>query len=123
METTGWIIRSLQGKNDPEGVRDGHELYQEFDTNTNGKTQWSGDVMVIASTRKTLTLDEKIEKAQEKLFRAKDIFQATQDGVKRLLEKKKEMSRKEILEVYEKTSRSHEEILRFMPGSDCENDD
>ena len=31
--------------------------------------------------------DEQIEKAQEEMFRAKDKYQATQDKVKRLLEK------------------------------------
>jgi transposase len=76
--------------------------------------------MIMARTRKTLTLDEKIERAQENMFRAKDKYQAAQDEVKRLLEKKKEMNRKEILDAYEKTSRSHEEILRFMLGEEKE---
>ena len=76
----------------------------------------------MAKTRKRLTLDEQIEKAQEEMFRAKDKYQATQDKVKGLLEKKKKQNQKELLDAYEKTSRSHEEILRFMLGSDDEND-
>lgn len=76
----------------------------------------------MARTRKRLTLDEQIEKAQEEMFRAKDKYQATQDKVKRLLEKKKKQNQKELLDAYEKTSRSHEEILRFMLGSDDENE-
>ena len=74
----------------------------------------------MAKTRKRLTLDEQIEKAQEEMFRAKDKYQATQDKVKGLLEKKKKQNQKELLDAYEKTSRSHEEILRFMLGSDDE---
>lgn len=76
----------------------------------------------MVRTRKRLTLDEQIEKAQEEMFRAKDKYQATQDKVKRLLEKKKKQNQKELLDAYEKTSRSHEEILRFMLGSDDENE-
>lgn len=76
----------------------------------------------MAKTRKRLTLDEQIEKAQEEMFRAKDKYQATQDKVKGLLEKKKKQNQKELLDAYEKTSRSHEEILRFMLGSDDENE-
>ena len=78
--------------------------------------------MIMAKTRKRLTLDEQIEKAQEEMFRAKDKYQATQDKVKGLLEKKKKQNQKELLDAYEKTSRSHEEILRFMLGSDDENE-
>lgn len=77
----------------------------------------------MARTRKRLTLDEQIEKAQEEMFRAKDKYQAAQDKVKSLLEKKKKQNQKELLDAYEKTSRSHEEILRFMLGSDGENED
>ena len=76
----------------------------------------------MARTRKRLTLDEQIEKAQEEMFRAKDKYQATQDKVKGLLEKKKKQNQKELLDAYEKTGRSHEEILRFMLGSDDENE-
>ena len=78
--------------------------------------------MIMARTRKRLTLDEQIEKAQEEMFRAKDKYQATQDKVKGLLEKKKKQNQKELLDAYEKTGRSHEEILRFMLGSDDENE-
>ena len=66
---------------------------------------------------------KEVEKAQEEMFRAKDKYQATQDKVKRLLEKKKKQNQKELLDAYEKTNRSHEEILRFMLGLDGEEDD
>ena len=42
---------------------------------------------------------------------------AGQDERQELLERKREQQRKEILEAYEKTTRSHEEILRFMLGT------
>ena len=57
------------------------------------------------------------------MFRIKDQYQAAQDEVQRLLEEKKARNQKEILDAYEKTNRSHEEILRFMLGSDGEEDD
>ena len=44
-----------------------------------------------------------------------------QDEAQDLLEQTKEQHRKEILDAYEKTNRSHEEILRFMLGAEEHN--
>ena len=58
-----------------------------------------------------------IQKSIQNLSYESGGFEAGQDEAQNLLERKREQQRKEILEAYEKTNRSHEEILRFMLGS------
>ena len=58
-----------------------------------------------------------IQKSIQNLSFESGGFEAGRDEAQKLLERKREQQRKEILEAYEKTNRSHEEILRFMLGS------
>ena len=58
-----------------------------------------------------------IQKSIQNLSFESGGFDAGRDEAQKLLERKREQQRKEILEAYEKTNRSHEEILRFMLGS------
>ena len=58
-----------------------------------------------------------IQKSIQNLSFESGGFDAGRDEAQNLLERKREQQRKEILEAYEKTNRSHEEILRFMLGS------
>ena len=68
--------------------------------------------------RKRMTIDEKIAIAQEAMYKAKAKYEAAQDEVKALLEKKAEMDMKEITEALKRTDRSKDEILRFLDGKD-----
>jgi len=66
--------------------------------------------------RKRMTIDEKIAVAQEAMYKAKAKYEAAQDEVKALLEKKSEMDMKEITEAIKRTDRSKAEILKFLAG-------
>jgi AraC-like DNA-binding protein len=63
-----------------------------------------------------------IQKSIQNLSFESGGFDAGRDEAQNLLERKREQQRKEILEAYEKTNRSHEEILRFMLGEEDEDE-
>ncbi len=68
----------------------------------------------MARTRRTITLDEKIEKAQEAVFHAKDRYDAAVEELNKLLQKKQELQRQELLKAIEASSRSFDEIIKFL---------
>lgn len=70
----------------------------------------------MARTRRTITLDEKIEKAQAVVFQTKDKYDAAVEELNRLLQKQKELQRQELLKAIETSERSYEEIMRFLSG-------
>lgn len=70
----------------------------------------------MARTRRTITLDEKIEKAQEVVFQTKDKYDAAVEELNKLLQKKQELQRKELLKAIETSPRSYEEIIKFLAG-------
>lgn len=70
--------------------------------------------------RKRMTIDEKIAVAQEAMYKAKAKYEAAQDEVKALLEKKSEMDMREMTEALKRTDRSKDEILRFLAGEEDE---
>ena len=61
-----------------------------------------------------IDIDEKIERAQEDVTRAKKKYDAAVEALEKLMTKKKAIQEKEILQAYADSSKSHEEILRFM---------
>ncbi len=65
---------------------------------------------------KSLTLDEKIEKAQDTVFQAKDKYDADVEELNGLLNKRKELRQKELLKAFETSPRSYEEIMKFLAG-------
>ena len=71
----------------------------------------------MARTRRTVTIDEKIEKAQEAVFKAKDKYDAVVEELNRLLKAKQELQRKELMQAIEASPRSYEEIIRFLKGT------
>ena len=50
----------------------------------------------MARTRRTISLEEKIEKAQNAVYLAKDKYDAAVEELNQLLKKKREMQRKDI---------------------------
>ena len=70
----------------------------------------------MARTRRTITLDEKIEKAQEVVFQTKDKYDAAVEELNKLLQKKQELQRKELLKAIETSQRSYDEIIKFLAG-------
>lgn len=61
-----------------------------------------------------MSIEEKIKKAEIKLSKMKERYDAAADELKALLEKKEEQKRKELLDAYEKSGRTHEEVMEFL---------
>ena len=70
----------------------------------------------MARTRRTISLDETIEKAQAAVFRAKDKYDAAVEELDELLKKKREVQQQELLKAIEQSPRSYEEIMTFLSG-------
>ena len=70
----------------------------------------------MARTRRTISLDEKIEKAQAAVFREKDKYDAAVEELNELLKKKREVQQQELLKAIEQSPRSYEEIMTFLSG-------
>lgn len=70
----------------------------------------------MAKTRRTITLDEKIEKAQQTVFQLKDKYEAATEELNNLLKKRQELQKQEILKAVEASPRSYDEILKFLAG-------
>lgn len=73
----------------------------------------------MARTRKagrSVTLDNKIAAAQEKLVRAKARFEKAKRNLEALMERREEVRRKELLEAVRKSEHTYEEILCFIQG-------
>ena len=70
----------------------------------------------MARTRRTITLDEKIEKAQQAVFQAKDKYDAAMEELNKLQKKKHELQKQELLKAIEASPRSCDEIIKFLAG-------
>ena len=70
----------------------------------------------MARTRKTITLDEKIEKAQAVVFQRKDKYDEAVEELNKLLQKKQELQKQELLKAIETSPRTYEEIMAFLSG-------
>ena len=66
----------------------------------------------MARTRRTISLEEKIEKAQNAVYLAKDKYDAAVEELNQLLKKKREMQRKDIQKALETSTRTYDEIIR-----------
>ena len=72
----------------------------------------------MARTRKTITLDEKIEKAQEAVEKTKARYDAAVKDLRMLLEKKDAQRKQELLKALENSSRSFDEIMEFLKAEE-----
>ena len=70
--------------------------------------------------RKRITIDEKIERQKEVVFRLKDKYDAALAELDRLQQKRIELQSKELMKAIEKSGRSYEEILAFLTNSEEE---
>ena len=61
-----------------------------------------------------IDIDEKIERAQEDLIKAKKKYDETVEALEKLMTKKKEMQQKELLQAFANSSKSYDEILKFL---------
>ena len=67
----------------------------------------------MARARKTITLDEKIEKAQDAVEKTKARYDAAVQELRALLEKKDAQRKQELLKAVENSPRSFDEIMAF----------
>ena len=64
--------------------------------------------------RRTITIDEKIEKAEAAVAEAKKKYDAALDELEKLVTKKKQLDDKRILEAYHASSKTADEIVAFL---------
>lgn len=64
--------------------------------------------------RRVITIEEKIAKQTQEVTKAKKKYEEELDKLNELIEKKKEMESRELLEAFSKSSRSYKEIMDFL---------
>ena len=64
--------------------------------------------------RRTISINEKIERAKETVSRAKTKYDAALDELEKLMVKKEEMKKQELIAVIESSSKSFDEIMTFL---------
>lgn len=67
----------------------------------------------------TATMEEQIQKAQEKVIKTKAAYDAAVESLQKLLDKRDAQRKDELWDAIIKSSKSYEEILRYVAeGSD-----
>lgn len=64
--------------------------------------------------RKTISLDEKIEKAEAVMLAAKAKYDAALDELEKLVAKRKQQDDKKVLDAYHAGNKTAEEIVAFI---------
>ena len=64
--------------------------------------------------RRTISIDEKIEKAQEGVARAKERYDSALEELKLLLEKKDEQKKAELISIIDGCGMSYDEIIHLL---------
>ena len=72
----------------------------------------------MARTR--ITIEEKIEKQKEVVSKAKDKYEAALSELEKLMSKRDEVRRKELMEAFMKSSRTYDEIMEFLGADTAE---
>ena len=72
----------------------------------------------MVRARKTITLDEKIEKAQDAVEKTKTRYDAAVKELRALLEKKDAQRKQELLKAVENRPRSFDEIMAFLKAEE-----
>ena len=72
--------------------------------------------------RKSISLDEKIEKAEAAVRVAKAKYDKALDELKVLVDKRKQLDDKKVLEAYHASDKSLEEIIAFLKTDGTEED-
>ena len=68
--------------------------------------------------RRTITLDEKISRAEAAVIAAKEKYDAALDEMEKLVAKRKRMDDKRLLEACHASSKTVDEILKFLKDSE-----
>ena len=73
--------------------------------------------------RRSIFIDEKIERQKEITFALKDKYEAAVAELDALIQKKKELQNKELLKAIQNSKRSTEEIIAFLEGKNVGDDE
>ena len=73
--------------------------------------------------RRSISIDEKIERQKEITFALKDKYKAAVAELDALIQKKKELLNKELLKAIQNSKRSTEEIIAFLEGKNVGDDE
>ena len=68
----------------------------------------------MARTRRTISIEEKIAKAQEAVDNAKAKYDAAVDDLKKLQAKKQDMQKEELMQAVLGSDKSYDEIMAFL---------
>lgn len=66
--------------------------------------------------RRTITIDERIERAEAEVVKYKSKYEKALTDLKELVDKKRAMKNAEVISAIERSSRTYEEILEFLKG-------
>ena len=64
--------------------------------------------------RRMISLDEKIEKAEEVMLAAKAKYDKALDDLEKLVAKRKQLDDKKVLDAYHSGNKTAEEIIKFI---------
>ena len=64
--------------------------------------------------RRSISLDEKIEKAEAAMLAAKAKYDKAHDEMEKLVTKRKQLDDKKVLEAYHSGNKNAEEIIEFI---------
>lgn len=64
--------------------------------------------------RNTLTIDDKIKRAQDEVVKAKEKYDSKVAVLEGLMAKKRAMQNEELLKLFENSNRSYEEVTEFL---------
>lgn len=67
--------------------------------------------------RRSIPIDEKIEKAEAAVIAAKAKYDKALDELEKLVTKRKQMDEKRVIEAYHDSDRSLDEIIEFLQGA------
>lgn len=73
--------------------------------------------------RRSISINEKIERQKEITFALKDKYEAAVTELDALIQKKKELQNKELLKAIQNSKRSTEEIISFLEGKNVGDDE
>jgi len=68
------------------------------------------------------SLDDRIKKQEEAVFKAKDRYEAELKELDKLITKRRELESKELVKAFEKSKKSLKEIIEFMNGDSDDED-
>lgn len=66
--------------------------------------------------RRKITIDEKIERQKEAVSRAKDKYDTSIEELNKLMQKRDELRRKELMDAFMKSDKTYDEIMEFLSG-------